>query len=66
MAEREAVSTATKTPAPTSETQGKQGLTFKRFSTKAGLSPFEEIEWEQRTATIQNEKGEVIFEQRGV
>ncbi len=66
MAEREAVSTAAKTSAPTGETQSKQGLVFKPFFTKAGFSPFDELEWEQRTATIQNEKGEVIFEQRGV
>ena len=43
-----------------------RGLTFKRFFTKAGQHPFDEIEWELRTASIQNEKGQVIFEQRNV
>ena len=40
-----------------------RGLTFKRFFTKAGEHPFDEIDWELRTASIQNEKGQVIFEQ---
>lgn len=30
------------------------------------MSPFDEIEWESRTASIQNEKGETIFEQPNV
>src|SRR6516225_9495508 len=43
-----------------------RGLMFKRFFTKSGSDPLDEIEWELRTASIQNEKGEVIFEQRDV
>ena len=43
-----------------------RGLSFKRFFTKFGRHPFEEIDWDLRTAAIQNEKGEVIFEQREV
>ena len=43
-----------------------RGLTFKRFFTKAGQHPFDEIDWELRTASIQNEKGQVIFEQAHV
>ena len=38
----------------------------KRLFTKAGVHPFDEVEWEMRTASIQNEKGKVIFEQRNV
>ena len=41
----------------------RRALTFKRFFTKAGEHPFDEIDWELRTASIQNEKGQVIFEQ---
>ena len=41
----------------------RQALTFKRFFTKAGEHPFDEVDWELRTASIQNEKGQVIFEQ---
>jgi len=57
---------AAKNVAPAAETTTKRGLTFKRFFTKSGTHPFDEIEWEKRTASIQNEKGQVIFEQRGV
>jgi ribonucleoside-diphosphate reductase alpha chain len=42
------------------------GLTFKRFFTQAGLSPFDEVQWELRTAQITDAKGEVIFEQKDV
>jgi ribonucleoside-diphosphate reductase alpha chain len=63
MAEQEAVSMA---PGHTAEITAKRGLAVKRFFTKAGIDPFEEIEWELRTASIQNEKGKTIFEQRGV
>lgn len=41
----------------------KHGLTFKRFFTKANVHPFDTIDWEIRTAIINNEKGEIIFEQ---
>lgn len=44
----------------------KRGLAIKRVFTKPGVHPFDEIEWELRTATISNEKGEVIFEQKDV
>jgi ribonucleoside-diphosphate reductase alpha chain len=42
------------------------GLTFPRFFTEAGVDPFDEVEWEQRSAVIGNERGEVVFEQRDV
>ena len=42
------------------------GLTFKRHFTKAGVSPYDEIEWELRTAQITDAKGNVIFEQKDV
>jgi ribonucleoside-diphosphate reductase alpha chain len=42
------------------------GLTFRRFFTKAGVSPYDEIEWERRTAQITDAKGKVIFEQKDV
>ncbi len=42
------------------------GLTFARFFTEAGVDPFDEVEWERRDAVIGNERGEVVFEQRGV
>jgi ribonucleoside-diphosphate reductase alpha chain len=44
----------------------KSGLKIDRFFTRPGVSPYDEIEWEQRTASITNEKGKVVFEQANV
>src|SRR5579884_3386958 len=42
------------------------GLTFRRFFTAPGVSPYDEIEWERRTAQITDAQGNVIFEQKDV
>ena len=42
------------------------GLSFRRFFTRTGVSPYDEIEWEKRTAQITDAKGNVIFEQKDV
>ncbi|HBY60898.1 MAG TPA: vitamin B12-dependent ribonucleotide reductase [Solibacterales bacterium] len=45
------------------------GLTFPRYFTanlKPGRTPYDEVQWELRSATIGNDKGAVIFEQRDV
>jgi len=42
------------------------GLSFQRYFTKPGVDPFDEVEWELRSAVIGNERGEVVFEQRDV
>ena len=42
------------------------GLTFRRFFTKPGVSPYDEIEWERRTAQITDAQGNTIFEQKDV
>ena len=42
------------------------GLKFQRYFSKPGVHPFDEVEWELRTAVISNEKGEKIFEQKDV
>jgi ribonucleoside-diphosphate reductase alpha chain len=42
------------------------GLEFPRYFTREGTSPYDEIEWETRSASITNEKGEVLFRQEGV
>jgi ribonucleoside-diphosphate reductase alpha chain len=42
------------------------GLSFRRFFTKAGVSPYNEVEWELRTAQITDAHGTVIFEQKDV
>jgi ribonucleoside-diphosphate reductase alpha chain len=40
------------------------GLRIERRFTTAGIHPFDEVRWEQRTASIANEKGELVFEQK--
>ncbi|MBP7149020.1 MAG: vitamin B12-dependent ribonucleotide reductase [Acidobacteria bacterium] len=42
------------------------GLEVRRVFTRAGEPPESLIQWERRTASILNEKGEVVFEQEGV
>jgi ribonucleoside-diphosphate reductase alpha chain len=42
------------------------GLEFPRYFTLPGVDPFDEVEWEIRSAVIGNEKGKVVFEQRDV
>jgi ribonucleoside-diphosphate reductase alpha chain len=43
-----------------------RGLKFERAFTQPGTSPYDGVEWEIRDAVINNEKGEVIFEQSNV
>ncbi|MGA2356201.1 MAG: vitamin B12-dependent ribonucleotide reductase, partial [Terriglobales bacterium] len=43
-----------------------QGLTFRRFFTKPGISPYDEVEWELRNAQITDSQGGMIFEQKDV
>ncbi len=50
-------------PVPVSE---RVGVDFPRFFTQAGKDPYDEVKWELRTASIGNDKGAVIFEQRDV
>lgn len=42
------------------------GLEFPRHFTREGSNPYDEIEWEVRSASITNEKGEVLFCQEAV
>ncbi|GMV37240.1 MAG: ribonucleoside-diphosphate reductase subunit alpha [Fimbriimonadales bacterium] len=42
------------------------GLSVTRFFTKAGVDPFDTVEWETRTARISGERGETVFEQPDV
>src|SRR6266568_3229838 len=47
----------------------KTGISFPRYFTsklEAGRTPYDEVQWETRTASIGNDKGTVIFEQRDV
>ena len=40
------------------------GLRVERRFTTDGVHPFDEVAWEKRSATIANEKGETVFEQK--
>jgi ribonucleoside-diphosphate reductase alpha chain len=45
------------------------GVEFPRYFTarlEAGKTPYDEVRWETRTASIANDKGNVIFEQRDI
>jgi ribonucleoside-diphosphate reductase alpha chain len=56
--------TTTDAALQTPKSQG--GLTFsRRFSTE-GVSPYDEVKWERRTALIADSKGNTIFEQKDV
>ncbi len=43
-----------------------RGSKFQRYYTTPGVHPYDLVEWEQRDALITNERGEKIFEQKGV
>src|SRR5499426_4388575 len=45
---------------------GGRGLTIARRFVADGVDPYEEVEWEMRSAVIQGERGETVFEQRDV
>jgi ribonucleoside-diphosphate reductase alpha chain len=47
-------------------TKAQKGLEFRRHFTREGISPYDTVEWEYRTAAITSESGEVIFEQKDV
>lgn len=47
-------------------TGSKKGLKFERFFSREGVHPFDEVEWETRTASIGSHDGTLIFEQKDV
>src|SRR5229473_2208369 len=65
MAEIQTQATAA-SAAPSTPKQKASGLTIRRFFTKAGVSPYDEVEWEKRLAQITDSKGGIIFEQTDV
>jgi ribonucleoside-diphosphate reductase alpha chain len=49
--------------------RSRTGVSFPRHFTarqEAGKTPYDEVQWETRTASIGNDKGNVIFEQRDI
>jgi ribonucleoside-diphosphate reductase alpha chain len=51
---------------PAVPVEKRQGLTFRRHFTKAGRHPYDEVTWESRSAVINDERGQPVFEQHGV
>ncbi len=50
---------------PKTEKRSK-GLSFKRVFSTEGVHPFDEIEWDVRTAIINDERGRPVFEQKDI
>jgi ribonucleoside-diphosphate reductase alpha chain len=50
----------------TAGTEKRTGLSFKRYFTKAGRHPYEELAWEMRSAVINDERGKPVFEQKEI
>src|SRR3984957_4416572 len=67
MAEVKTVTESTAaTSNPTVPKKKPSGLSFRRFFTKPGVSPYNEVEWDLRLAQITDAQGNVIFEQKDV
>jgi ribonucleoside-diphosphate reductase alpha chain len=64
--EKRAPNTVEPTAVPAVSTRKATGLTFRRLFTKPGVSPYDELEWERRTAQITDAQGGLIFEQKDV
>jgi ribonucleoside-diphosphate reductase alpha chain len=48
------------------EKKKKSGLHFERVFSDAAVAPFDQVEWEQRTAEITDDSGKVIFKQEDI
>jgi ribonucleoside-diphosphate reductase alpha chain len=57
---------ATNNVSTTTNKKKAPGLTFRRLFTKPGVSPYNDVEWEFRTASITDAQGNSIFEQKDV
>jgi ribonucleoside-diphosphate reductase alpha chain len=49
-----------------SDKKKKTGLRFERVFSDAAVAPFDQVEWEQRTAEITDDSGKVIFKQEDI
>ena len=54
------------TAAALQSTVTQKGLRFTRRFSNEGVSPYDEVQWERRTASITDTKGNTIFEQKDV
>ncbi|MBI9016063.1 MAG: vitamin B12-dependent ribonucleotide reductase [Phycisphaerae bacterium] len=44
----------------------RKAIPVERFFSTQGVNPFDQIEWDYRTATITDDKGNIVFEQKNV
>ena len=51
------------TPSDARGKSGRMGMTVPRVFSTEGISPFDQVSWDRRTAAIKDERGRVIFEQ---
>jgi ribonucleoside-diphosphate reductase alpha chain len=63
MIERESITTKRNGKA---RAKARKGLSIPRYFTTRGVDPADELAWEQRTASITGEGGQVIFEQKDI
>jgi ribonucleoside-diphosphate reductase alpha chain len=66
MADLTTKTSSTQATRSTSTHKSAPGLKIARHLTRPGVSPYDEVEWELRTASITDAKGKSIFEQRNV
>src|SRR5271170_6630839 len=66
MAELKTVNVTESTAPSTPAKKKPSGLSFRRFFSKPGVSPYTEVEWELRLAQITDSHGGIIFEQKDV
>ncbi|MBV9074692.1 MAG: vitamin B12-dependent ribonucleotide reductase, partial [Acidobacteria bacterium] len=58
--------TTTQSSSASSPAKKAPGLQFRRYFTKTGASPYDQFQWELRTASITDAQGKTIFEQKNV
>ncbi len=51
---------------PVHPTENRRGLMVEHFFSTPGMHPFEQLEWETRSAKIASDSGEVVFEQNNI
>ena len=53
-------------PRKEATTEKRTGLSHRRYFTKEGRHPYDELAWELRSAVINDERGQPVFEQHGI
>ncbi|HWR16361.1 MAG TPA: vitamin B12-dependent ribonucleotide reductase [Terriglobales bacterium] len=66
VANTDAAAEVASSPKPAVDKKKHPGLQFRRYFTKAGVDPYSTVEWETRTASITDSKGNDIFRQENV